>query len=125
MKNKIFKISFSILTAITILQTKVHATSFVEKARAFITRGNANNASVIDQGSVISEIIPFGKVLVEAATIVLVVVGLIMGVKYMMAGIDEKAKMKEKLIWYVISIVLVFGAVGIFNIVSGILSSIQ
>lgn len=123
MKNKILKMSFSIITMISILRTKVRAASIFQKARSFLTRGNS--ASTIDKDSVINEIVPVGRVLVEAATVVLVVVGLIMGAKYMLAGIDEKAKMKEKLIWYVVSIVLVFGAVGIYEIVSGILASIQ
>ena len=123
MKNKIFKISILILPIISFLQNKVQANTIIDKARRFLTMGA--NGSNINTSSVVNEIVPIGKILVEAATIVLVVVGLIMGAKYMLSGIDEKAKMKEKLVWYIVSIILVFGAVGIYEMVSGILASIQ
>ena len=47
-----------------------------------------------------------------------------MGLKYMIGGTDQKANMKEKLIWYIISISLVYGAVGIFTIVVNIMNNI-
>ena len=62
--------------------------------------------------------------MVTVATVVVVGVGMVLGVKYMISGADEKANLKEKLIWYVISIVLIFGAVGIYNIISGILNEV-
>jgi len=40
----------------------------------------------------------------------------------MTAGVDDKAKVKQKLIWYCVAAVLVVGATGIFNIVVDIAS---
>ena len=59
------------------------------------------------------------------AVLVLLSVGAILGVKYMISGADERAKIKEKLIWYIVSAVLIFGAVAIFNIVINILNRVS
>lgn len=88
---------------------------------SFIQKGSKNEQ--ITENEIIAILVPIGRVLVQIATVVLVVVGMIFGVKYMMAGADEKAKLKEKLIWYIISIVLVYGAVGIFTIVRTVIES--
>lgn len=47
-----------------------------------------------------------------------------MGVKFMLQGPDQKARMKERLIWYIIAMVFVFGIVGIFNILVGVFGGI-
>ena len=78
----------------------------------------------ITEDNAIEKVIPLGRILVTVATVVVVAVGMVLGVKYMISGADEKANLKEKLIWYVISIVLIFGAVGIYNIISGILNEV-
>lgn len=88
---------------------------------SFIDKGSKNEQ--ITENEIIAILVPIGRVLVQVATIVLVVVGMIFGVKYMMAGADEKANLKQKLIWYIISIVLVYGAVGIFTIVRTVIES--
>lgn len=69
---------------------------------------------------------PIASILLGAGIAVAIVTGLIMGVKYMLsgAGADEKAKLKEKLIWWVISVAVMFGAVAITNIVINVMNSI-
>ena len=49
---------------------------------------------------------------------------MVIGVKFMYKGPDEKAKMKERLIWYILAGVLIFGVVGIFNIIVNVLTGI-
>ena len=79
----------------------------------FINKGT--NGQKITLQEAITKLVPIGNV---------VVVGMIMGLKYMIGGTDQKANMKEKLIWYIISIALVYGAVGIFTIVVNIMNNI-
>lgn len=93
-----------------------------EQAKDFINKGNAG--SKISTAEAIAAFVPIGRILVGIATIVLVVVGLIFGVKYMIAGANDKAQLKQKLIYYVISVVLVYGAVGIFSIVISVMNNI-
>ena len=60
----------------------------------------------------------------KAGSAVAVGVGMYLGFKYMMSGADEKAKVKERLIYYVIAIVLLVSAVGITKIIVSIGDSI-
>lgn len=49
--------------------------------------------------------------------IISVVVGLILGITFMMASADDKAKVKEALIPYLVGCFVIFGAFGIWKIV--------
>lgn len=98
------------------------ASDIIGTAQGFVERGQ--QGSQISVGEATANLLPIANILMSVALGVLVIVGLIMGVKYMISGADEKAKMKERLIWYVISAVVIFGAVGIYNAVVGILGSL-
>lgn len=56
--------------------------------------------------------------------IISVVVGLILGITFMMASAEDKAKVKEELIPYIVGCVVVFGAFGIWKIVINTFSGI-
>lgn len=94
----------------------------ISSGQSFIDKGSSGIK--ISEQEAINQFLPIGRILVQIATIVLVIVGLILGIKYMTSGADQKANVKLKLIWYVISVVLVYGAVGIFNIVRSIMGNI-
>ena len=97
--------------------------SINEKAKEFINRGSASKT--ISQQKVEQDLKPLAQILMGIAVLVLLAVGAILGVKYMISGADERAKIKEKLIWYIVSAVLIFGAVAIFNIVINILNRVS
>lgn len=89
------------------------------QADGFIQKGGNGE---IDMGKAQSDLLPIGNILMAIGVGTLLIVGLIMGVKYMISGADEKANMKEKLIWYIIAAVLIFGAIGIYNIVVSVIN---
>ena len=60
----------------------------------FINKGT--NGQKITLQEAITKLVPIGNVLVLIATIVLVVVGMIMGLKYMIGGTDSKSKYERK-----------------------------
>ena len=62
--------------------------------------------------------------LLAIAIIMAVVIGMIIGIQFMMAGIDEKAKIKEMLFPYVVGCVVVFGAFGIWKLAITILAKV-
>lgn len=95
--------------------------SIIQSGKNFISKGRSTKT--IDQKTVEKDLMPLAQIVMGFAILVLLVVGAILGVKYMISGADEKAKIKEKLIWYVVSAVLIFGAVSIFNIVVSILNN--
>ncbi len=56
------------------------------------------------------------NLLLAVAIILAVTLGMVIGIKFMMAGIEEKAKIKEQLVPYVVGCVVVFGAFGIWKL---------
>ena len=94
--------------------------SIKSAADQFISKGGQGEISI---SRAQSDLIPIGQILLAIAIGVLLIVGAIMGVKYMISGADERANMKQKLIWYIVAAVLVFGSVGIYNIVVGTINS--
>ena len=62
------------------------------------------------------------NILLAIATGVAVIVGAIMAVKFMTAGVDKRVEVKESLFPYLISCIVVFGSMGIWKLVVTILS---
>lgn len=116
--NKLMVSVVGIMTWLTILENRVQA-SLITKANNF-----ANNSGALDMSAVWKKLQPVAQIMLAVAIAVYVGVGMVIGVKFMIKGPDEKAKMKERLIWYVIAGVLIFGVVGIFNIVISTLTAV-
>ena len=91
------------------------------QGRKFINSGTAT----INFNSVWQDIKPIARIDMGIGLVVLVCVGSVLGVKYMTAGADDKAKVKQKLIWFCVAAALVVGATGIFNIVVEVASQLQ
>lgn len=53
-----------------------------------------------------------------------VIIGVVLGIKFMLAGISEKAEVKKMLGVYVIACIVIFGSFGIWKLVINILGSI-
>lgn len=83
------------------------------QGKNFISSGNPT----ISFGTVWGDIKPIARIVMGIGLVVLVCVGSVLGVKYMTAGADDKAKVKQKLVWFCVAAALVVGATGIFNIV--------
>lgn len=103
--------------------TKVLSWGTIQKeAKGFIERGGKGE---IDIEKATSDLLPLARILMGIGVITLLITGMIMGVKYMLSGADEQAKMKEKLVWYVVAAAFIFGSVGIYNVVVGVLNSLN
>lgn len=64
------------------------------------------------------------NILLMVSFVVVAVVGIILGMKFMMAGVDEKAKAKESLVIFFIGCIVVYGAFGIWKVLVTALSSL-
>ena len=62
--------------------------------------------------------------LLTLGVIITIAVGGIMGIKFMLASVEDKAKIKEALVPYVVGSVLIFGAFGIWKLFINIFSQI-
>ncbi len=57
------------------------------------------------------------NILLMISFIVVAVVGIILGMKYMMAGVDEKADVKKSLVIFLIGCIVVYGSFGIWKVI--------
>lgn len=62
------------------------------------------------------------NILLGISMIIAVIVGMILGIKYMSAGSEDKAAIKETLVPYLISCFLIFGAFTIWKFIINVLS---
>ena len=65
------------------------------------------------------------NVLLAVGIIAAVIVGLIIGIKYMMGSVAQKAETKELLAPYIVGCVIIFGAFAIWKIVVNLLNQTQ
>lgn len=64
------------------------------------------------------------RLLYSIGMVVAVAVGIVLGIQFMVAGAEDKAKIKETLIAYVVGCVVLFGAYPIWKLVINIVSEV-
>ena len=101
----------------------VSSEGIMQSGSDFINKGKENQ--VISIEDIQKNLLPIANIIVYIATGVFLVVGAILGIKYMLApDANERAKIKSNLIWFVIAMFIVYGGVGIYNIVIRTLNGI-
>lgn len=63
--------------------------------------------------------------LVAIGTALTVIVGAVLGIQYMVASAEDKAKVKEKMIPYVVGCIVIFGAFSIWYLVVNVLGRLN
>lgn len=63
-------------------------------------------------------------ILITVATAVSVIVGIYIGIKYMIGSVEQKAEYKKLLVPYLVGCIVVYGALGIWKLVVTILGSV-
>ena len=113
---------------LTMLSSNVYASSISDiftKADDFVKNGqNSTTAGTTistDTMKSMSELIYNTLLIIGVA--VAVIIGIILGVKFMAGSVEEKANIKNSLIAYIAGCVVVFGAFTIWKIVVTILQS--
>lgn len=74
---------------------------------------NGEKSSTINQGQLKKTSNILYNIFLGAGIIIAVLVGMFLGIKYMMGSIEEKADLKQTLVAYVAGCVVIFGAFGI------------
>lgn len=116
----ILTIAIVFVTASAIVPNQTYATSLDDmqkKAKSFFNKGKPEADKILPQNTLEEKFIPIGQILVTAASVILLVVTLIMAIKYITANPEQRGKLKQQLIGLVISIVVIYGAVGIWSVV--------
>lgn len=63
------------------------------------------------------------NILLMLSFIVVACIGIYLGIKYMWAGVDEKAEVKNALVIFAIGCIVIYGAFGIWKVIVGFLQS--
>lgn len=92
-------------------------------ADSFISKANGKS-DVVTSGSLQDFSQTFYNILLTVGIIVAVLVGSVIGIKFMIGGAEEKANIKELLVPYIAGCILVFGAFAIWKIVVTVLSGV-
>lgn len=135
MKNKVITILsmvfviFTLISNINIVQantTSVNGGSgsssesslsdVISGGDSFIQAGK-NGSAQIDKGSLINASSSIYNILLICGVIIAVLIGSIMGIKFMIGSVEEKAEIKAALVPFAIGCIVVFGAFGIWKIV--------
>lgn len=123
--NKIIKITMLVIMIIFILSSNIFAVSdMFSQADDWIGTGKSNAGKTIDTSELKSASDTLYNVFLGIGIAVAVIVGAILGIRFMTAGIDKKVEVKEALVPYVISCIVVFGSFGIWKLVVTILNSV-
>jgi len=92
------------------------------KADEFIQKGQSGKDTISeDTVKEMSEIMY--NALLVIGVVVAVIIGMVIGIKFMTGSVEEKAKVKETFIAYIAGCVVVFGAFTIWKIIVTILQS--
>ena len=85
-------------------------------AEGFVQEGEKELDNAIDIGKLSETSDYIYNILLAIGMIIAVVVGSILGIKFMISSVEEQAKIKELLVPYVAGCVVIFGAFGIWKI---------
>ena len=115
---KIFKIIVLFIILINIFPIKVLSSDWVGDADNFLQASKRDEGATlaIDQEKLHDASNGIYNMLSSVGMIISVVVGIILGIIYMMSSATDKANVKESLIPYLIGSFVIFGAFGIWKI---------
>lgn len=88
---------------------------WADDAKTFLSK--ADQTATVDENKLASASNEVYGMLSSVGMVASVIVGIILGIKYMMASVEEKANVKESLTPYFIGCVVIFGAFGIWKLV--------
>ena len=124
------KVVFILLLVITILISIYNVTyaSSIDEifngAYNFMEAGKSSGQSIIKNQEIHKASDLIYNTLLIIGIVVVVIVGTVLGIKYMTSAVEEQAKIKETLVPFVVGTVIIFGAFGIWKLVTGILENI-
>ena len=93
-----------------------------EKAKKFIKIGSDNEQ--LTQSQIEDDMIPIARIMVIVANAVVVIVIGIMAIRWITAKPDQSAKLKEQLIGLVVSVIVIYGAVGIWSLIKNFMQGL-
>ena len=99
---------------------------FIEKGKqGVVTEGETGDGEeVLDDSEIQSTTSVIFNSLLTIGIVLTVIIGIILGIKFMIASAEDKAEIKKALIPYILGCVLIFGAFTIWKLVVSILNNL-
>ena len=99
----------------------------INAGKGFINEGKLQQEDVntTTEDAFANALAPVGSILVAVGIIIFLAVLAIMAIKWITAKPDQKAKLQQAFVGYVIAAIVFFGAVGIWNLVRDIMESVE
>ena len=126
------KVVFTLLILIVLLSigtTVTKATdidTIMKGAENFLKEGQTAPTEVIIKKENVTEVMNYVyNTLLVIGTVVVIIVGSILGIKYMTSSVEGQAKIKETLIPFVVGSVVIFGSFFIWKMIVSILTAIE
>lgn len=105
--------------------------SIFDKADEFVNKGKPTKSEKtdddtinIDEGKLKKNLAQIFNILSTIGVILSVVVGGILGIKFMMASAEDKAQIKEMMVPYIVGCAVIFGAFAIWKFVVSMLAAV-
>lgn len=125
---KIITITLIIFTLVNYIQPISKATSIIDNVfkdgKDFLnTNPDSNITEKIDGSTIIGTSKSIYNILLTIGIIVASIIILVLGIQFMTGSIEQKAKVKEMLIPFIVGCIVVFGSLTIWRLLTSILSS--
>lgn len=123
MQSKILKLIaiISVFIIVSVFPVKVFS-SWVDDADDFLKSADKN--VIVDKSQLEEASNEIYNTLTSVGMIISVIVGMILGITYMMAGAVDKAKVKESIMPYLLGCIVIFGAFGIWKLVINVMNGV-
>ncbi len=129
--KKLSQIALKIFILLIVFQISFipvcHATGFWGElfgtGSNFIEEGR-NQGSAIEDDDMKEQLNMIYNLLLALGIVIAVLIGAILGIKFMFGSLEEQAKIKETLIPYIIGCIIVFGAFGIWKFAVTIMNNV-
>ncbi len=122
MKYKIiFIIVLMVLLTNIFINNTVYATEssiyeIFTKSEEFMRKGTDDSEFEFDYAKIKDTSNTIANILIAIGTVIAVIVSSILGIKFMIGSVEEKAQIKEALVPFVIGCIVIFGAFTIWKI---------
>lgn len=97
----------------------------IVEADNFINKGESGSTKIFSEEDLRALSNTIYNILLVVGIVIAVLLGAILGIKFMMEGAEGKAEVKKALIPYVIGCVVIFGAFTIWKIVVSVLQGLE
>lgn len=128
----IIKIAIMLFLLQPVLITQSQAgfwSDVIKKGNEFIDESeaaaNKQNKKTLNEDEIKQDVNQFYNMIFMIGVVITVLVGAVLGIKFMMGSLEEQAKIKQMLIAYVIGCIVIFGAFGIWRTTVSLLNGMS